>query len=287
MLRKLLDEGIEPIVLFANTGKERDETLTFVHEVEVRWSVPVIWLEYCRVPTCEDNVRHLKTERMRNYAAARPEMHWFRVVNYETAARHTHERGPFDELLEWMNVLPNVRSRACSSELKVRTMRRYLWSMGIYSLVSHIGIRFDEWDRAADLIHAKDRDMQVGYRFILAEHGITVSDVDEFWRQQEFDLRLQHYEGNCHLCFLKRKAVKQRLIREQPELTRWWKEWEKRKAESIGIVGNGCRWRAEKGHAIADLERNAIAPTLFDDGLPAMECACTAGTGLGDYDDHC
>ena len=32
-------------VTFANTGKEREETLRFVHECETRWNVHVHWLE--------------------------------------------------------------------------------------------------------------------------------------------------------------------------------------------------------------------------------------------------
>ena len=46
MLRLLLDKmGAENLtVLFCNTGKEYDETLDFVNEVETRWNVPVTWL---------------------------------------------------------------------------------------------------------------------------------------------------------------------------------------------------------------------------------------------------
>src|SRR3546814_18597459 len=32
-------------VVFANTGKEREETLRFVHECGVRWGVHIWWLE--------------------------------------------------------------------------------------------------------------------------------------------------------------------------------------------------------------------------------------------------
>jgi len=32
-------------VCFANTGKEREETLRFVHECETRWGVRVHWIE--------------------------------------------------------------------------------------------------------------------------------------------------------------------------------------------------------------------------------------------------
>lgn len=33
-------------VVFANTGKERPETLDFVQECAERWDVPIPWLEY-------------------------------------------------------------------------------------------------------------------------------------------------------------------------------------------------------------------------------------------------
>ena len=50
MLKKIIDayNGKLPkdiIVCFANTGKELEETLEFVHECEKRWNVPIHWLE--------------------------------------------------------------------------------------------------------------------------------------------------------------------------------------------------------------------------------------------------
>ena len=51
MLRKVLDAhgGTLPArceAIFANTGKERLETLDFVQAFADRWGVPVTWLEY-------------------------------------------------------------------------------------------------------------------------------------------------------------------------------------------------------------------------------------------------
>src|SRR5262249_51915872 len=34
------------VVCFANTGKEREETLRFVHECATRWGVKVHWIEW-------------------------------------------------------------------------------------------------------------------------------------------------------------------------------------------------------------------------------------------------
>jgi 3'-phosphoadenosine 5'-phosphosulfate sulfotransferase (PAPS reductase)/FAD synthetase len=46
MLRRILDAGLQPDVhvLFADTGKERDETYTFVRDVAQQWNVPIHWV---------------------------------------------------------------------------------------------------------------------------------------------------------------------------------------------------------------------------------------------------
>jgi 3'-phosphoadenosine 5'-phosphosulfate sulfotransferase (PAPS reductase)/FAD synthetase len=38
------------IVGFANTGKEREETLRFVHECGSRWNVDIHWIEWRNAP---------------------------------------------------------------------------------------------------------------------------------------------------------------------------------------------------------------------------------------------
>lgn len=54
-------------VCFANTGKEREETLRFVHDCETHWGVRIHWLEWRRpnVPKrtrlgnyIDDSLRH-------------------------------------------------------------------------------------------------------------------------------------------------------------------------------------------------------------------------------------
>ena len=51
LLRRVLDAyggRLPPNVraIFANTGKEHEMTLLFVHEMERRWQVPIAWVEY-------------------------------------------------------------------------------------------------------------------------------------------------------------------------------------------------------------------------------------------------
>ena len=66
----------EAIVCFANTGKEDEETLKFVHACATRWQVPITWLEF------------------------RDSEPKFEVVNFETASRNGE---PFEALIKKKN----------------------------------------------------------------------------------------------------------------------------------------------------------------------------------------
>lgn len=216
-------------ILFANTGKERNETYDFIHKIEKEWSIDVVWLEYQRIKTDKNLTKLLKTKRMTAYADKQDNMHWFKIANYDTAKRHLDDEGSFDHLLNWTKSLPNPIQRSCTAQLKIKTMQRYLWSVGIHSFVNHIGFRYDEIDRIVDIVNSHDRDKEVYYKFLLAEEKISQDDVNKFWENQPFNLQLKHYEGNCHLCFLKKRKIKQQLVREQPDLTKWWLDWEAKK----------------------------------------------------------
>lgn len=90
-------------VIFANTGKECEETLEFIKNCSLNWDVPITWLEY------QD------TESK------------FELVDFDSASRNGE---PFEALILKRQYLPNVVARFCTVELKVRTMHRYLKSIG-------------------------------------------------------------------------------------------------------------------------------------------------------------
>lgn len=196
------------VVVFANTGKEMEETLAFVHECSERWSVPITWVEY------QD--------------AERPADRWH-VVTFETASRNGE---PFAANIGTKNFLPNPVTRFCTSELKVKAMHRYLISTyGWKEWTSVIGIRADEPRRVAKIaIPNRDRDECIAP---LATAGVSAMDVAVFWRSQPFDLGLPNMNGrtmhgNCDLCFLKGAGQILSLIREKPERAIWWMDQEKR-----------------------------------------------------------
>ena len=91
-----LPEGV--YVTFANTGKERTETLDFVNDCSGHWGVPIHWLEF------RDSQEKAKFDR-------------YIEVDYESASR---DGTPFDALINRKGYLPNPMTRFCTVELKIR-----------------------------------------------------------------------------------------------------------------------------------------------------------------------
>lgn len=283
MLRVLMDT--EPNfdkrfkVLFCNTGKEHDSTLEFVHEVETKWSVPIVWLEYTRIaarlidPSFYIGRRRVNLE---NQQEEDSDTHWFKIVDFKTAARFRDKDTPFDELLRWMTVVPNVRSRACSGQLKIRTKCRYLHSLNIHEWDDFIGIRKDEEHRKLEILASPEEKGEHSH-FPLCDLGKTKQDVDQFWKTNSFKLKIENHEGNCMGCFLKATWKRLLFARNNPELAQWWadKENEKRR---LGVSGNGSQFI--NGKSWDYLIRAAAHPELFNEFDKSEEdiaCSCAVG----------
>jgi len=194
-------------VTFQNTGREMPETLDFVQECGERWGVPIVWLEY-------------KSEKPL----------WERV-SHNSASRNGE---PFEALIEKRKFLPNQDARFCTTELKVRTAKRYLRSLGWDYWTNCVGIRADEQRRIQpEGVKLKER-WTVWQP--LNHAGVTKHHVALFWRNQPFDLRLQNVNGstplgNCDGCFLKSEANLAALARDYPERHAWWEKMEQRASE--------------------------------------------------------
>ena len=185
-------------VLFANTGREMPETLDFVQECSERWNVPITWLEYDRI----DNKVN------------------FKIVNHNSAAR---DGEPFEILIKSKSYLPNVVARFCTTELKIRTMKRYLVKEGWKRWNNCIGIRADETRR----INRKPSKDRWTYWYPLADANASKRTVMDFWNSQPFDLQLIGPNGitpksNCDGCFLKSEATLAMMWREHPDRMQWW-----------------------------------------------------------------
>lgn len=200
MLKIMLDNGMidaDTVVAFANTGKEREETLEFVRDCEKFFGIKVWWVEYI------------------------PEKPLYRIVDFDTASRNGE---PFEALTKRAKYLPNAVQRICTGDLKIKPLNRLMKRHFRYKTYEKfMGIRHDEMSR-----YLKNKDTS---KMPLFEMSITKHQVKAFWDLQHFDLQIKDGWGNCDLCFQKGRAYTGKLvklIREEPERADWWIEMEQK-----------------------------------------------------------
>ena len=175
MTKWLLDNKSEDyeevVILFANTGQENEETLSFVNRCDKEWGLGVVWVEAKVDPEFGQGTKH-------------------NLVSYETASRKGE---PFEEVIKKYGI-PNKAGMFCTRELKLAPMRSYIrslgWKNGEYQTA--IGIRIDEMDR----VSSKMVEENIIYPLIEFKK-VSKGMVNEYWLKQPFTLNLREHEGNC------------------------------------------------------------------------------------------
>jgi hypothetical protein len=220
----------EYLILFQNTGREKDQTLDFLNNCDKRWldlyGIGITWLQF--IPKVKGR---------------------FEVVTYDTAHRIADsKKSPFEKLIENQRYLPNRVARYCTRDLKIRVAENFIKSLGYKEWVSYIGIRYDEPKR---WMNAKSMRELYTVEWPMVEWQTTKQDVEFFWKGMPFDLELKSYEGNCDLCFLKGIGKTRRIIRENPNSADWWirmeslKEGTFRKGISYSEIVEGIKTAPE------------------------------------------
>ena len=203
-LAKFMKENInykDCIFVFMNTGKEREETLKFADKCDKEFNLNLVYLEAL-----------INDEKGKGTT--------YKIVNFESASRNGE---PFEEMLK-KYPLPNNIASNCTRELKQRPIDAYLRdNYKSFDIIKVVGIRADEAHRKSlnakieKVIYPLCDDLKIDGKFIR-----------NWWEKQSFDLQLKDYQGNCDLCF--KKSLKKRLtiIKENPEIAKWWLEMEQK-----------------------------------------------------------
>jgi len=188
----------EKVFIFANTGKEKEETLEFIDKCSKEWNLPIVWLE-------SDVIQ----EKGKGTT--------YKIVDFETASRNGE---PFIDMLN-KYPMPNNFASNCTRELKQRPIDKFVKDLGFNEVITAMGIRYDERHRKSltakeqNIIYPLCDDLKVDNLFIRS-----------WWSRQCFDLKLKDYEGNCDLCFKKSLRKRLTLIKENPNIAKWWLDTE-------------------------------------------------------------
>ncbi|NBW09819.1 MAG: Nin-like protein [Caulobacteraceae bacterium] len=238
MMTKILCENIpedKRIICFANTGKEHELTLKFVHDYEVHFSEKIHWIEYC-------------------------EVNGYKLVEYETASRQGE---PYAALIKKRGFLPNPVTRFCTTELKIRPIKKFIQSLGYKEWENAVGIRYDEPSRYARLPKGCAKEP---YETIAPLYHLRVNkaDVLKFWESQTFNLEIPEYLGNCDMCFLKARSKLKHIIKTEPKIVEWWIQQENQ-------TGSTFRNNISYKKLVFAVK---VMPELFDDDTE-IDCLCT------------
>ncbi|OYY99542.1 MAG: hypothetical protein B7Y37_13710 [Sphingobacteriia bacterium 28-36-52] len=190
----------EMIVVFANTGREREETLEFVDKCDKYFNLNLVWVEAFVHNEKRKGTTHI-------------------VTNFKDAERNGQ---PFEDVI-FKYGLPNQNAPHCSRELKAQPIKSYARSIGWKKYETVLGIRTDEPKRL-DWV-SKKKNKLLYFAEVLE---VTKSDVNLFWSKQPFDLQLKSYEGNCDLCYKKGLRKLMTILKDKPELADWWREMEQK-----------------------------------------------------------
>lgn len=231
-------------VCFANTGKEREETLRFVHECATRWGVRVRWLEW------------------RSRLKSVPVAERFEEVGFNSASR---DGEPLAAIIASKKTTPNAFRRFCTEHAKVQVLADFMEAQGYTSWTNVVGLRADEVRRVARQVDKNEAGEQVWHTVMpLFSSKVRASDVWDFWLgdnvdpkaltaplPQGFDLGLYPYEGNCDDCFLKARAVLVHQERERPGTLQWW-------ANQEAIVGGTFVTEYSYNDLIKEVDRSPL-----------------------------
>ena len=152
MTKLLLDKYSgkrEILVIYANTGKEREETLEFIHNCDLHFGFKTVWIEtVMRIGKYINGKKHIFTNqewkriKRRHSNNQQKRLGWcqtnlldtscaafnigctFKVVDFKTASRKGE---PFEDIIQKFGI-PNPATPHCSREMKKNPITKYIQS---------------------------------------------------------------------------------------------------------------------------------------------------------------
>lgn len=178
----------------------------------------------------------------------------------------------FDALIKHKKYLPNRTKRICTEELKIKTAKRYLRSLGIIEFENYIGFRYDEERRVKNY---ETKYKKVTPVFPLYDLKITKQDVNEFWNKKPYKLEIPSILGNCTCCFLKGQNALIRIMQNFPELADPWLKDEQTTKERFNKERFSTYIKGVSYNDLMTVAKSQLPFTDLSNVLPAFNCSCT------------
>lgn len=175
------------VFVFANTGLEDYETLSFVAECSRKFGFKVHLIEAKINQGKGNGTTYVEKES------------WIKLTDPDSVHSFTpiENRTPFEQMVIKYG-LPNPAFPHCTRELKTVPIRKFGQDyFGTNDFYQAIGIRYDEIDRMS----VSRIEKKLLYPLITLKIGHD--EIKDFWDKQNFKLHLDGYQGNCVFCWKK------------------------------------------------------------------------------------
>ena len=195
------------IFAMANTSKERAESLEFMNDCDKYFNLNMDWVE------AEFHEKGIGVT--------------YKIVNYKDLKRSGQI---FEQGIKKLGI-PSKINKWCNRDMKVTPLKKYadnIFGKNNYSIA--VGMRIDEVDRVS-------KDYKTNNVFYpLIENKISTKERNLFWKNQPIKITIPAYKGNCDLCFEKSNRKLMTIIKEEPNIIKWWDNMIK-KYSKISIEG--------------------------------------------------
>lgn len=256
--------------LFANTGREHEETLKFVDVCDLHFGLNVVWVEAVIDPQHGSGPRH-------------------REVDFRSADRTGR---PFRDFIAKEGI-PNTSRAHCTDRLKTQVIRSWMRDRGWIKakVKTAIGMRADEPTRCVP-------DSPVAKRYNLVYplahwDPMTKQDVNDFWEDMPFRLNIPARYGNCLTCFKKSDNKLYQIAHEHPEWFQWNIDMEAFETVKAADGDRHVWWRKKRDTAqlldaagVCDLETLQHLNQHDPDGQDGCGSSCNPFQDIGDDDDE-
>jgi hypothetical protein len=241
------------LFIFANTGKEREETLEFVERCDKAFGLGLVWVE--SVVTLQKGIG---IEAI--------------TTNFAKASRQGE---PFEAVLQKENMgkqktgVPCFVAPYCSERLKKTPINKFAKEyFNKQEYTTSLGFRYEDYlnNRVTKAQMKPENFCGVIYPLLQDFEAMqNQKDVLQFWLNMPFDLQLKPHQSNCDLCYKKSNLDKVRILRENPEIAQWWTEQENK-------WGGQFHYNNATTQDLLEKSKGAYNADLFDF---ESECICT------------
>lgn len=241
------------IYVFANTGKERPETIDFLKNIENFWNMPLVKIEgvYSEIMGVGVKFKIVDWDNLDMSGRV-----------YEEAVKHKN-KGEFSGL-------PHKDAPYCSEMLKTLPCKKLCDEIfGVNNYIKAIGYRKEDMPRRISWAEIKEDKNRIFPLITDFDYPNGQRDLNKWWAKESFKLTIHGKLGNCEDCWKKSDA---NLIDNIRYGTRFI-DWNRRMEQEYGNTS----FRGNK--SIDDLVKMAEMPYThefdFEEKQEDDNCVCS------------